>query len=560
LRKWDLKYNIMMDKERQTKEYKSLQKIRTGDKGFRDLSVTCVAFANAQGGNIYIGYDDKTCRPLPNQKVDTDEVNSAVTKLRSLCFNVALAASEIMHDDADSQYFIINVFPSLRSIASTSDGKFYIRVGDKCEPVRSEDIQRLANEKQAFQWELVCTKNYKLTNTAPDALQSFSDKIRKSERVSDHIKQMSDHEIAENYNLVDGDYLTYLGILWLGNAMQRSRISYPITVQYIVYDSLDRKVRKKDWHDNLLNPAELLVDIEREAVELKYFYEFPNGLFRKQIYHYHPKVLRELLLNAFAHKSFTISGDIMIEVYPDRLEISNPGGLPLGVTKDNILHQRQRRNPHFIRIMHDIGLMEGEGSGYDLIYELNARDAKPLPDIESDFNYTKVIQYSQITNTEVIGLLDYVLHNYELSQKDIIALGLVARTQKILSTELTSLLQLPENERMRSYVDRLLKQHILITRGIKKGTEFLINPRLISNAKLNVKTTLKTMEPYALEALIREDLRIHPDSRISDISKRLPDVALRDLRKFVYAMANDGTLEHRGGRTFRTYTLSQGKT
>jgi ATP-dependent DNA helicase RecG len=113
---------------------------------------------------------------------------------------------------------------------------------------------------------------------------------------------------------------------------------------------------------------------------------------------------------------------------------------------------------------------------------------------------------------------------------------------------------------MRSYVDRLLKQHILITRGIKKGTEFLINPRLISNAKLNVKTTLKTMEPYALEALIREDLRIHPDSRISDISKRLPDVALRDLRKFVYAMANDGTLEHRGGRTFRTYTLSQGKT
>ena len=48
-----------MDCEKQTTEYKSLLKIRTGDKGFKDLSVTCVALANAQGGRIFIGYDDK---------------------------------------------------------------------------------------------------------------------------------------------------------------------------------------------------------------------------------------------------------------------------------------------------------------------------------------------------------------------------------------------------------------------------------------------------------------------------------------------------------------------
>ena len=48
-----------MNPETQTIEYKSLQKIRTGAKGFRELSTTCVALANAQGGKIYIGYDDK---------------------------------------------------------------------------------------------------------------------------------------------------------------------------------------------------------------------------------------------------------------------------------------------------------------------------------------------------------------------------------------------------------------------------------------------------------------------------------------------------------------------
>ena len=83
-----------MDCEKQTTEYKSLLKIRTGDKGFKDLSVTCVALANAQGGRIFIGYDDKKKAPLPEQHVTPDEVNEAVTKLRSLCFNVGLVASE----------------------------------------------------------------------------------------------------------------------------------------------------------------------------------------------------------------------------------------------------------------------------------------------------------------------------------------------------------------------------------------------------------------------------------------------------------------------------------
>ncbi len=388
------------------------------------------------------------------------------------------------------------------------------------------------------------------------ALEQFAQKIRSSDRVKEHIKQMSDLEIAENYNLIIDGYLTYLGILWLGNARHRSRIAYPITVQYIVYDATENKVRKENWHDNLLNPEELLLDIERNAIELKYFHEFPDGIFRKQIRHYHPKVIRELLINAFAHKSYTISGDILIQAYPDRLEITNPGGLPLGVTKDNILHARQRRNPHLIRIMHDLKLMEGEGSGYDLIYELNSMDSKENPINESDFNSTRVIQGSKIIDKEIIPLLDYISKNYILSQKEYIALGLIARNKKILSTQLTKLLQLSEEDRLRSYTTRLVEQGILITRGNKKANEFLVNPQLIANAKVNIKTTLKTIEPHRLEALIVEDLKVHPNSSRNDIHKRLPDVDIKDLSKTVYAMVDKGIVATSGGRTYRKYSLA----
>ena len=93
-------------------------------------------------------HDDKKKTPLPEQHVTPDEVNEAVTKLRSLCFNVGLVASEICTDDTGSQYFIVSVSPSMHSVATTSDGRIYIRVADKCEPVRSEDLQRKARPER----------------------------------------------------------------------------------------------------------------------------------------------------------------------------------------------------------------------------------------------------------------------------------------------------------------------------------------------------------------------------------------------------------------------------
>lgn len=535
-------------------EYKGIQKIRTGDKGFKELAGTCVALANAQGGKIYIGIDNKTLMVGENQLITTQEQNDAVSKLRSLCFSVAITSSEILSDENGSQYFIITVFPSTKTIASTSDGKLFVRIVDKCEPVHSEDIQRLAEEKGAYQWEINTTKYSWLDDIVESNLQKFAAEIRQSARVKAHIKQLDNIEIAENYHLIDGDKLTNLGVLWIGTPKQRAGLCYPLTVQYIVYNTLEEKVRKEEWHDLTMNPKELLLDIERKAVELTYSYEFPNGLFRKQIRHYNPKLLRELLVNAFAHRSFTISNDIMIKVYPDRLEISNPGGLPLGISKENILHTKHRRNPNMIEIMSALEMMEGEGSGYDLIYELNAKEAKLPPEVDSSYNEFKVMQRAEIIDVEILPLLDYVMQNYQLSQKSFIAFGIIARERKILSTQLTKQLQLTNDDRLRSYIDKLLVEGLIVKTGTKKATKLQVNPLLIKNAKANIKTSLKTIEPYALKALIIEDVKKYAGSKISEIAARIPDVGVDEIRKMVYSMV-DLELRTEGAKTNRRYYL-----
>ena len=542
-------------------DYKSLKKVldsagKIKSDGLRDLAVTSVAFANVHGGKIIIGIEDKDKQPPLEQTITVKTANETVTRLKSLCFNVGFQLGEIETHANGSQFFSITVYPTLKSVATTADGKIYIRIGDQCQPARSEDIVRLASEKDAFQWELQ-TRNVSYTEIPEMNMRWFADEIRKSDRVKQNTKELSDIEIIEHYNLIDKGKLTNLGVLWLGTASQRSRLVYPLTVQYIVYDELEKKIRKEDWQDYSKNPKELLLEIEKEAIELTYYDEFPLGLFRNKIRHYDARLIRELLINAIAHKSYTISGDIFIKVYQDRLEITNPGGLPLGITKDNILHTTYRRNPHLIRILHDLKLMEGEGTGYNLIYEITSRDAKAFPIPISDYNSTSVIQYSRILDEEAVLLLDFIATNYQLSQKEFIALGIITRYKKILATQLTKELQLTDEDRLRTYVNKMIEQAIIITRGIKKGTEYLINPKLLINSKINIKPTLKVIEPHRLKALIEEDLKLYPKSKSSDIQSRISDLPIEDIRKCLLRLEKEGIVFTDGIKKGKTYSLAK---
>jgi ATP-dependent DNA helicase RecG len=545
-----------MDIESTNIEYKSLKKAIGTKANFKELAETCVCFANSQGGMLFIGIEDQNKVPPPKQKITQEMVNDVLSRIRSLTDSVGFGDAIIEKHENGGKYFHIKIFQTSRTIATTTSGKILMRIQDKCYPISGEDVTRLAAEKNAFQWELVELKSFKTSQIPKKNIKSFVEDIRRSDRVKDSIKQKDDLEIIEHYNLIINENLTNLGALWLGTAQMRGRISYPITIQYIVYDEYGEKIKKENWNDYELNPKELIIDIEEKASELKYFYEFPQGLFRKRIRQYAPEIIRELLINAIAHKKYTISGDIFIEVHPKRLEITNPGNLPIGITENNILHSRHRRNPHLIRIFHDLNLMEGEGSGYDLIYELDSKDNKPFPVVKTGFDFTKVIQSSEILDEDVVFLLEYISQHYQLSQKQFIALGIIAREKKILGTELIKQIQLQEDERLRSYVSKLEEQKILVTRGNRKGKQYLINPTLIKSSKLNIKPSLKTIESHRLIALIESDLKIYPESTIRDIHKRLPDIDFKDLQKTIYKMVRQGVLEHSADKTYRKYWLA----
>lgn len=144
--------------------------------------------------------------------------------------------------------------------------------------------------------------------------------------------------------------------------------------------------------------------------------------------------------------------------------------------------------------------------------------------------------------------MDYVLKNYSLTQKNYIAFGIIAKEQRISATDLSKQLQLLEEDRLRSYVSNLVSHGLVLTCGNKKGTQYKINPQLITNAKANVRTTLRTVETHVLKALILEDINKHPYSSFSEILHRLKDVDERDVRKVLYKAYKDGEIDRIGTR------------
>lgn len=77
---------------------------------------------------------------------------------------------------------------------------------------------------------------------------------------------------------------------------------------------------------------------------------------------------------------------------------------------------------------------------------------------------------------------------------------------------------------------------------------------MLKNAKSNIVTSLKTIEPHVLKALIMEDLRVHPLSKISDITERIPDIDVKDIRKMLYSMVGK-EIEKKGTRFDSKYYI-----
>lgn len=537
---------------------KSLKFLNGKNTDWSELAKDCVCFANAQGGFIYIGIEDKAIFPPEEQKITDRNLPDIIQKnIAHRSVNVGIAVT-IETAENKAEYIKIQVFRNAQTIASTTDGKYYVRVHDECKPVPPDEMARLAADKNAFVWEEQTTKKVPASQFDEVKRRTFINDIRNSQRVSLFIKEMNDDEILDFYFIQKNGFLTNLGILWIGKRNDRASLLYPPAIQVIRYDDKDEKVWKLLLDDYFANPKELLERVLNDVPDWQESVEVSEGMFRKNIPFFPIEVVRELVVNALVHRTYTTRGDIFINIFPDRMEIHSPGRLPFGVTPKNILSQSIRRNEHLSKIFYDLGLMEKEGSGYDLVYAKLLGSGKPLPIVKETDERVTVIVKKQFVSKEVVRLMDKASNEFSLKQKELISLGLLAQQQSYTALEISNILNQNEEVGLRNWLGRLIDLELVVKTGKGKGTQYAVNPEFIRKINFKGKTNLKNIEDYRLEELIYKDLTAYPNSGFGEIHQRIgKEINQYKVKRMLKKMVDKQILKTTGKTGGMKYQLKQ---
>jgi len=542
-----------MRKEGQELDRKSLRYALGKHRDARGLSHDCVAFANATGGVILLGIEDGENAPSPRQRVDDDLPGKLRKRLSEITDSVGVRVTK-KTAESGGEYVEIRVHGNEQSLASTSDGRFFIRVSDETHPLRGEDLARLTAERGSFAWELHPVRTLGVDEYDAGKLAAFVEAVRASDRVSDFVKGKSDRELLENYFLVRDGRLTHLGVLWVGRRQDRAALLYAPEIQCIKYDAQDRKVQKFTWDDYSLNPMELIAAVWDEVPDWRESYELPAGLFRKSVPHYDEVVVRELLANALVHRPYTQRGDIFVNLYPDRLEVHNPGLLPIGVTPRNILHVTSQRNRQLAKVFYDLKLMEREGSGFDRMYEVLLSSGRPAPEVREGDDRVVVTVRKRIVKPEVIDLMANADQTFQPTQKELITLGSIAQHESLRAVELSKALSLRSAEDLRDWVGRLREWGLVSSRGRTQATEYYVKPEVLRRLGFKGTTSLRGIQKHRLRELILRDLEIYRKAPIGQIHERIgPEIPRRRVQRTLAELVQEGLVRADGERRGRKY-------
>ena len=186
--------------------------------------------------------------------------------------------------------------------------------------------------------------------------------------------------------------------------------------------------------------------------------------------------IKEALTNSICHRDYyDTAANIMVELYDDRLEISNPGGL-LPIVVRNFGHMSKSRNPKVFELFTRMDLVEKVGSGIPRMADLMKEAGLPAPEYRTEGFFTTVLYKNRPTSFQNVGenvgeKTEKTLKGKAKREQDI--LGLMRSDPKIPSAELAKTLQVTDRTIERD-IARLREENKIKRQGGDKGGEWVI--------------------------------------------------------------------------------------
>lgn len=355
---------------------------------FGDLCEYCVAMANEGGGVLLLGVANKPPRPVVGSRAFPAPVKTAEQLFTKLGFRVDL--DEVAHPDG--RVVVVHIPGRPVGTCYDLDGRYLMRSGSSLVPMSEDTLRRVFAEGRP-DW----MEEHARAGLDPQDLIELLDtqtwfelaRLPYPTHRGAVLERLLSERLVEE---VDGQYaVRRLGALLLARRLDDFPDLARKAPRIVVYTGTSKLHTRLD-HTVDMGYAVGFQDLVRFVVSQLPQNEAVEDALRRDVRLVPDVVVRELLANALIHQDFTMRGaSVMVEIYADRLEVSNPGE-PL-VPVERFIDGYLSRNERLADVLRRLRICEEKSSGIDRVVEAAEVYQLPAPDFRAGVHRTSVTVY-----------------------------------------------------------------------------------------------------------------------------------------------------------------------
>lgn len=462
-----------------------------------------VAFANNKGGFLFIGIVDGSKEVNQSFVYSNDKVFDLIHQVQDRTEpTITLIPHKINVEGKD---LLVLEIPFSTQLHRTSRGEFLIRSNDGNRAIEPYEMATIMSEKGLIVYD---QKTWHISGEWLDEkrLSQLRDMIEAKNANSPYLDKTQE-DLLDSLGMTKDEgsetLPTTTGLLFVGNQTALRELPF-YEVKYIHYFA-DGTYKPYEYKGNIIEVAKACFAQLKAEIKQK---EYVFGLFREYVEDYSEIVIRELLINALAHRSLSRQQIVEIRKYDDGnyLEIESPGTFPEGITINNYLRKTNPRNPNVMDILREIGLAEKAGSGFDKIFTDLLKKGKSLPKPEETDNSVIFRIKADVVSEKLIELsLLYENQTGKAMKLDeLLVLSEVVKHKHVKISELSNM-QNVSNYRLQSILDKLCNLEFLETSGKTSGLSYIlhVSKRKNMNDKIEYVNTKKQEKARQKEAILR---------------------------------------------------------
>lgn len=453
-----------MAREEFAREYVETQHVEfKAGTGHRQIHETATAFANHEGGLVFVGVrDDGTIR---GRALDPGTTDDLTRELREIGGSPRFALEEL--DVEGRAVVVVRVWELEEGFAQTSDGRVLRRNGTRDDALYGTELMRFLAERSGRSGSVERRATRWSSEDADPALVDRMERAR-------GWKDWRSRGLADKVGLVRDGCLTTAGALLLRQdpELELGR-AYVELVRFPDDDGQDYDLRR-DFRGPIDDQLRSCATVVSELIG---FHTAFRGVDRIEIPRLPERVVREVLANAVGHRDYARAGScISVELRPGSLVVRSPGGLPAGVTTDNLREAQFSRNPTLLESLHQYDLAEQRGRGIDLV-EDQMRDAmldRPrFEDVGDRFDVR--LSFASTVTLEERAWVRVLTEQGRLRPGDQVVLVAATRGDQLTNARVQSLLACAERP-ARAALKRLTDAGLLQRHGDRGSTRYVLAP------------------------------------------------------------------------------------